>query len=218
MRRVEGQHNRTPAFLRDLRRAVPRHRRLLAAGLAAAAMAFALAALRPDPPPTTDVLVAVRDLAAGVHLRAGDTRSLAVPATAAPDGVLADPAAVAGRVLAAPVRRGEPLTDVRLVGAAALHGYGAGKVGTPVRLADPGVAALLRPGAVVDVLAVPTAAGLDATGPARVVARGVRVVSVGADTDPGAGAGTLVVVAATPRQAAALAKGAAGARLSVTLH
>lgn len=205
-------------FLRDLRRAVTSHRRLLAAGLAAASVALALAALRPAPPPTTEVLVAAHDLAAGDTLAASDVRSVALPAEAVPDGVFRDGATVAGQVLAAPLRRGEPVTDVRLVGAASLHGYGEDKVGTPVRIADPGIADLLHPGSVVDVLAVPTAAGLQATGPAKVVAKDVRVVSVPTARDSATRQGTLVVLATTPKEAAKLARGASDARLSVTLH
>lgn len=205
-------------FLRDLRRAVTWHRRLLAAGFAAASVALALTALRPAPAPTTDVLVAAHDLAAGNILAASDIRIAALPPDAVPDGAFADGEVVAGQVLAAPLRRGEPLTNVRLVGAASLHGYGEDKVGTPVRIADPGIADLLHPGSVVDVLAVPTAAGLQATGPARVVAKGVRVVSVPTARDSATSQGTLVVLATTPKQAAKLARGASAARLSITLH
>lgn len=209
---------RTNGFLRELRRAVTSHRRLLAAGLAAASVALAITALRPAPAPTTDVVVAAHDLAAGDTLGVSDVRTAALPPDAVPDGTFDDGDAVAGQVLAAPLRRGEPLTDVRLVGAASLRGYGKGKVGTPVRVADPGIADLLRPGSVVDVLAVPTAAGLQATGPAKVVAKGVRVVSVPTARDSATQQGTLVVLATTPKQAARLARGTSGARLSVTLH
>lgn len=205
-------------LVREFRRAVSKHRRLLAATLAAAATALAIGAVRPDPPTTAHVVTAVRDLAAGSDLHNGDVRVRSVPASAVPDGALAEARDAVGQVLAAPVRRGETLTDVRLVGESSVRGYGPDKVGTPVRIADPGVASLLRPGSVVDVLAVPTAAGLDATGPAKVVAAKVRVVSLPETTDAGTTPGTLVVVAATPEQAAALTRAAAGSRLSVTLQ
>lgn len=205
-------------LVRDLRRAVSKHRRLLAATLAAAATALAIGAVRPDPPATTGVVTAARDLAAGSRLSAHELRVRHVPASAVPDGALAEARDAVGQVLAAPVRRGETLTDVRLVGGASARAYGPGRVGTPVRIADPGVASLLRPGSLVDVLAVPTAAGLDATGPAKVIAAKVRVVSLPETTDTAGGSGTLVVVAATPEQAAALTRAAAGSRLSVTLQ
>ncbi|HEX6446468.1 MAG TPA: Flp pilus assembly protein CpaB [Streptosporangiales bacterium] len=205
-------------LLRDLRRAVSKHRRLLAATLAAAAVALAVGAVRPDQPATAHVVTAARDLAAGSDLHSGDLRVRDVPASAVPDGALHRAGDAVGQELAAPVRRGETLTDVRLVGASSARGYGPGRVGTPVRIADSGVASLLRPGSVVDVLAVPTAAGLDATGPAKVVAARVRVVAVPGDGGSGTTSGTLVVVAATPEQAAALTRAAAGSRLSVTLQ
>lgn len=202
----------------QLSRAVGRHRRLLAAGLAAAAMTAALTALRPEPVETAAVPVAARDLTAGASLRAADIASEPLPARLVPDGALAGPQDLVGQVLAGPVRRGEPFTDVRLVGTSAIDGYGEDRVGAPVRIADPGMAGLLRPGSVIDVLAVPTAGGLDATGPAEVVAAKVRVVSLPEQAESRGGNGTLVVVAATPRQAKSLTRSAAGSRLSVTLH
>jgi pilus assembly protein CpaB len=205
-------------LLRDLRRAVSKHRRLLAATMAAAAVALAIGAVRPEPPATTHVVTAVRDLTAGSDVHRGDVSVHSVPASAVPDGALRRAADAVGQVLAAPVRRGETLTDVRLVGESSARGYGPGRVGTPVRIADSGVASLLWPCSVVDVLAVPTAAGLDATGPAKVVAARVRVVAVPDPGGSGSTSGTLVVVAATPEQAAALTRAAAGSRLSVTLQ
>ena len=60
-----------------------------------------------------------------------------------------------GRVLAGPVRSGEALTDVRLVGSSLLT-RGGRLVAAPVRLADPATAGLLHAGDRVDVLAVRT--------------------------------------------------------------
>lgn len=209
---------KSTGFLRDLRRAVSWHRRLLAAGLAAAAVALALTVVRPAPPPTAHVLAATHDLAAGTTLDASDVRTVDLPPHAVPDGAYTGTGAVVGQVLSGPVRRAEPITDVRIVGASGLSGYGNGKVGTPVRIADPGMVSLVHPGSVVDVIATPTAAGIDVTGPAKVIAKRVRVVSVPRRSDSPRGSGTLIVVAATPKQAAALAKGSAGARLSIALH
>ena len=55
-----------------------------------------------------------------------------------PAGALRDVTALLGRVLAAPVRRGEPITDVRLVGPSLLGATTAGLVAVPVRIADAG--------------------------------------------------------------------------------
>ncbi|MQA06223.1 MAG: Flp pilus assembly protein CpaB [Streptosporangiales bacterium] len=206
------------ATARQWRRAVSRHRRLLAAVLAAAAMTAALTALRPAADPTVDVPVAAKDLAAGARLHAADLDVRALPAAAVPAAARTDTAQLVGQVLAGPIRKGESFTDVRLVGASSVAGYGKGTVGTPVRIADPGVAALLHPGSVIDVLAVPTAGGLEATGPAKVVASKVRVLAVPETSNTDSGNGTLIVVAATQTQAKQLTRNAADTRLSITLH
>ncbi len=211
----------------SLRRAVARHRRLLAAGLAAGSVAAALSVLAPAPAPTVDVVVAARDLGPGAALTAGDLQVQALPAHAVPDGSVAEPAALVGAAVAGAVRRGEPLTDVRLVGAGLL-GPAAGLVAAPVRLAEDGVAALVRPGDVVDVVAAsaPDPVGQALTGPgltarpqqsplARVVAAAARVLAVPADQT--ASGGTLVLLAVTPRAATELAGAAVSSRLSVVL-
>lgn len=199
--------------------AVAWHRRLLAAGLAAGAVALGLPVLAPEPAPTGAVLAAARDLPAGAPLVETDLVAVALPAAAVPDGALRPGAAVLGRVPAGPVRRGEPLTDVRLVGPGLLEALGPGLVATPVRIADAGSAALLRAGDRVDVLAAgpPTATG--APPRAAPVAEGVPVLSVPAPGAAGTGAeGALVVLATDAAAAAALAGAAAGGALSVVLR
>jgi Flp pilus assembly protein CpaB len=129
--------------------------------------------------------------------------------------------ALAGRVLAGPVRAGEPITDVRLVGRSLLEGYGDGLVATPVRIADAESARLLRSGDVIDVLAA-TAAAETGAGEARLVAAGVRVVVVPRAEDSalgggGFGEGALVVLATTPATATRLASAAVTSRLSLTI-
>ncbi len=179
-----------------IRRAVLARRRLLAAVCAALAVAGALQAAAAPPPTTEPVLVAARDLASGEPVAAGDLVEARYAAGTAPQGLAEDPV---GRVLAAPLRRGEPVTDVRLVGAdlAAAH---PGRVAAPVRLPDASMAALLRPGDRVDLVAADPQGG----GAAEVVASRLPVLAVpaaGADaTESGAGAaaGRLVLLAARP--------------------
>lgn len=202
-------------MLRDLSRAVRRHRALLAAGLTAAAVATALPILAPTPAPTVTVVTALHDLAPGSALTAGDLLVVALPRALAPAGVLTSVGTAVGRVVAGPVRRGEPLTDVRLLGSALLTS-GPGTVAVPVRLADPATAALLHAGDRVDVLAAAT----DATGPAATsavtVASGLMVLAV-PDSGQADGDGALVVLAAPPAIAARLAAAAVRSRLSVTV-
>jgi Flp pilus assembly protein CpaB len=123
-------------------------------------------------------------------------------------------------MLAAPVRRGEPLIDVRLLSTSLLTALGtSGLVAVPVRVADgPATSVLVQPGDQVDVIAAadPQSAGAVAT---ATVARGLRVLAVpGRSTDASGDTGGLLVVAATATQADALAQAATGARLSVTVR
>ena len=144
-------------------------RRPLAALLAAAAVVAGLHELRPPPPDVVAVLTAARDLPAGTTLREQDLTSVDYASGTAPTGLASD---AVGRVLAGPVRAGEPLTDVRLVGAALAAAY-PGSVAIPVRLPDAGMAALLHVGDPIDLVAADPQGGA-----ARVVASDLVVVAL----------------------------------------
>lgn len=138
------------AARRALRLALARHRRLLSAGLLAAGVAAALQALAPAPDPTALVWTAARDLPAGHLLEAGDLAATPWPRAIVPTAALAPRP---GTTLASPLRRGEPLTDARLLGPGLLREQPPGTLAAPVRLADPSVADLLRPGDRIDLVA-----------------------------------------------------------------
>ncbi|HSK26149.1 MAG TPA: RcpC/CpaB family pilus assembly protein [Jiangellales bacterium] len=191
------------------------HRGLLAGGLAAGAVALGLQALQPPPPPTVDVLAPVADLPGGVRLTSADLRPVALPEDIVPEGALRPDEDVGGRVLAGPVRAGEPLTDVRLLGRSLLDGWGDALVATPVRVADEGAVALVRPGDRVDLIATDTMGEAQA----HVVAAGVPVLA----TPPGGEdvsftEGALLVVASSREQAGRLAAAAVTSRLSLSLR
>jgi len=191
------------------------HRRLLAAGLAAAAVALAIHAAEPEPPATVPIVIAARDLRGGAPLQHDDLQVAEVPVAMAPAGAIAHADAALGRLLAGPVRAGEPLTDVRLVGASLVEGWGDDLVAVPVRIADPGVVAIVAPGDRVDLLA----ASLDGSVEAGLVAAQVPVLAVPEAPDGGLLAdGALVVVAVTAEQASMLAQAAVTARMSVALR
>ena len=196
--------------MNDLVRTIRRHRGLVAGALVAGAVAVALPTLAPAPAPSTQVLVAAHDLGPGLRLSASDVRLVSLPRSLVPQGILTSSSQVVGRAVASRVRRGEPLTDVRLLGAALLEDPGT--VAAPVRLADPAAAALLHAGDRVDVLGTPTSG--TGSGPATVVARDLRVLAVPAADDA---EGALVVLAAAPAVAARLAGAAVATRLSVTV-
>src|SRR3954469_11017435 len=83
-------------------------RRVLAALCAAVAVLAAVKAVTPDPPRTVAVWAAARDLSGGSPLGSHDVRAVALPIGSGPSGALRTDAPVAGRLLAAPMRRGEP--------------------------------------------------------------------------------------------------------------
>jgi pilus assembly protein CpaB len=210
--------------LHELARAIGRHRRWVSAGCVGLAAAIAVSALAPAPPPGEFVLTTARNLAPGAVLGASDLRLVRFARAQLPDGVLTSPAAAIGHRLAGAMRRGEPLTDVRLDDGFVLADPGAGLVATTVRLADLRAAELLEPGTRIDVLAA-AGATLDSTStvlePAAVVAHDVTVIELPAvtaagatDTDPLGQDGALVVLATTPEQARLLAQAQVSDRLS----
>ncbi|WP_327048045.1 Flp pilus assembly protein CpaB [Microbispora sp. NBC_01189] len=195
--------------MRALKRLPVRRRRAVAAILAGLAAACALSAVRA--PRGVEVLAAARDLAGG-RLAASDVMVVRLPPDAVPAGAYAAGSPVTGRVVAGPLRRGEPLTDARLLGPGLFRFSGSPEsVATPVRIADPGAAGLLSPGDVIDVLAAYEEGPFEA----RTVAQQVRVIARPPGSTDGGG---LLVLATTPAQAAGLAQAQAQGRLSVTIH
>jgi Flp pilus assembly protein CpaB len=166
-------------------------RRPLAALLAALAVLAGVHELRPPPPRTEAVLIAARDLPAGTLLAEDDVTTARFAAGTAPAGLVDD---TLGRLLAAPMRAGEPITDVRLVGPSLAEAY-PGSVVVPVRLPDAAMAGLLRVGDRIDLLV----ADPEGSRTARVVATDLAVVALPAaadETTSGALPGRLVVLAA----------------------
>lgn len=150
-----------------------RHRRLLAATATGLAVYFGLSAVTAEPDGRT-VVLASRDVDSGTRLRASDVRETSVPRAFVPAGAAANVRQVVGRTTSGALRRGEVLTDRRTVRAGPLDGFGLDRVLAVVRITDPSVLALLRPGDRVDVVAV---SGDDSPRAAR-VARGAIVVTV----------------------------------------
>ncbi len=99
--------------------------------------------------------MASHDLAAGSVVQPGDLTTAAFAVGTAPHRPATDPV---GRVLAAPVASGEPVTDVRLVGAGLAAAHPDLTV-MPVRLPDAAVVELLRPGDRIDLTAADPGSG-----------------------------------------------------------
>jgi pilus assembly protein CpaB len=231
---------------REIRIAVHRYRRLLRAALIVITVAIVVARLSPKPAPTSAIVAAARDLPAGAVLTTADLRTIAVPPAVVPAGATTNVPALVGRQLAAPLRRGEPLTDVRLT-EGVLSRPAVGLVSAPVRLADSQAAQLLQPGERIDVLAASTAvgdagssgsasgsaSGGSSTGTtsstvdaASIVAADVMVVAIPVAAAPPGGSqvtsdvgveGALVVLATSPLQARLLAQAQVTSRLSAVV-
>lgn len=164
-------------------------RRVLAAVLVVTAGVLALS---PSTLPAGESVLAVgADLPVGTALQSTDLQIVQVADP--PDGAARDPTAVIGQVLAGPVRRGEIVTDARLVDAAGPD-PGPGRVAVPVRPADPAIVDLLGPGMHVAVILV------DEAGAPTVLAADAVVLV--ATPPPERGSGDRPVLLAVPTDAA----------------
>ena len=203
--------------VRAVRRALLGRRRLLAALLTAVAVAAGLQALAAPPPATTTVTAAARDVPAGSVLRSSDLRALELPPDAVPAGVLRREELL-GRTTAGPVRRGETLTDARVVHRSILAGY-PGLVAVPVRIGDAAAVSLLRVGDRIDLLAT-DAQGFHAT----VVARNAPVLALprveGKANSSGVSpeGGRMVIVAIPEESAVRLAAAGVSSFLSLVIN
>jgi Flp pilus assembly protein CpaB len=190
-------------------------RRIAAGGLVVLA---GVAAFRPDPADAdTEVVIAVRDLNPGVTLTADDLSIQRRSATTVPDGALGAVDVAVGATLAGPARRGEIITDARVLGSR-LAGLAAGPDArvVPLHLADAAVLDLIRPGDVVDVLGAVSA---ETDAEPRVVAANAIVVLVSArQKSAGAGDDRVVLVALPATAANALAGATLVQTVTLTIH
>lgn len=194
-------------------------RRVAAGGLVVLA---GIATLRSNPAGDyAQVVVADHDLRPGAALTPADVRLEKRLAATIPDGAQADLGAVVGSTPAGPTRRGEVLTDVRLLGsrlAESTAGPGARIV--PLHLADGALIDLVRVGDLVDVLAAPANSGPENSHAApKVLATDAVVVLVSAkEKIQTADSDRVVLVALPARVANTVAGSALGQTVTLTLH
>ena len=199
---------------------------MLARRVAAGALVVlaGIATLRPNPSADAEVVVAARDLRPGAALTADDVRLEKRLATTVPDGSQADVSAVVGSTLASPTRRGEVLTDVRLLGSRLAEAAIGSKAGpgariVPLRLADAALIDLVRVGDVVYVLAAPADSPATGQAASRVVATDAVVILVSPRQKAQATDGDRVVLVALPARVANTVAGSAlGQTVTLTLH
>lgn len=184
----------------------------------------AVLAFRPDPAnDRTDVVVAVHDLPPGTILTGDDVRLEKRSTTILPDGASTDTGTVMGATLAGPVRRGEMLTDLRVL-SPRLAESAAGRDAriVPVPLGDAATLDMIRTGDIVDILTVsdrgPGTA--DSTPPEpTVLATGAVVVLVSPKpATKGVGTQRVVMVALPPQQANRVAAIALVQAVTLTLR
>ncbi len=192
----------------------PAARRILAAALVGLAV---VSAYRTDPSRTeVPVVVTATDLAPGTSLTAADVTLTRVDSSLLADGTLRSVDDAVGRTVAGPVRSGEALTDVRLLGprlASATLPSGDARI-VPIRLADPELAQLLRAGDVVDVVR----AAPDDASPSGVIAESATVVMVSAPSSGVSRRDQLVLVALRADDASAVAAASLSDALTVLLR
>ncbi|WP_206498322.1 Flp pilus assembly protein CpaB [Rhodococcus sp. KRD175] len=165
------------------------------------------------------VVTAGRDLTPGTILTPADVAVAEWDSATVPDGAVLDSADVDGRTLTGPVRAGELLTDVRLLGSrTASAALGSEARVVPVHLADAGVTDLLREGDRVDVLTVETQENPDAPPAARILASGAMVVLVSAEAGGGRQRDRVVLLALPTEDATTVAAASLVSALTVTLH
>ncbi|GAA1731661.1 hypothetical protein GCM10009809_28900 [Isoptericola hypogeus] len=187
---------------RRLRSVLWRTRFVLAAACCGLAAAVVVQALRPEPPPTVDVVVPAHPLAAGEPVQPSDLSTRTVPAELVPPDVLTEPGAVVGRAPAVPLPAGLPLHADLLPGGGIVAQAPKGAVVVPVRL-DETAAGWLRPGDRVDLLArddggvVPDPGtdddGADDDGDVYLARRALVLPGPGTPTTDGGGGGLLGV-------------------------
>jgi pilus assembly protein CpaB len=198
------------AVLRRVRRVMWRWRFALAAAVFGLAIALTVHLLRPPPPPTVDVAVTARPVAAGTELGRDDVVLRAIAADLAPPGAVHSVRELLGRAAVVGLPAGAPLHTTLVSDGGVSAAAPRGTVVVPVRLSDDAVAALLRPGDRVDLLAG-TTSGTEPGAPPQYLARSALVLPVPAEREPEGSGGLLgpasdgdrpvTLVAVSPRDA-----------------
>lgn len=187
-----------------------RNRRLAIALLLCLAAGITVHQLTPPPADTITAIAAAHDLPAGTALTPADVVETPIPQRLVTAGSVARSTEAVGKQLAAPLRKGQLLTDSLLLGPGLLAGTPPGSAAVPLRMADPSSIQLVSPGQLVNVV-LTGANGYDQGSPSEVLASSVPVLwTSGQGGKAGQWLGTgetdgLIVVAAAPEQAARLA-------------
>lgn len=187
-----------------------RVRRLIA--LALVIVAIAMIALSQRGPTSTQLVVAASDLRPGTVLTGNDVAAKTVPGFPPPAGAFTSVNQIVGQRVTGPIRRGEILTDSRMLTShlpRSLTGNPDARL-VPVRPADESVVQLVRQGDLVDVVDAESA----------VLARGA-VVAVAPSIQAGrtTNSAAVPILLAMSRQSAQMVAAAGlGTALAIILH
>ncbi|CAH0209885.1 hypothetical protein SRABI83_02113 [Arthrobacter sp. Bi83] len=187
-----------------------RNRRLAVALLLCGAAGIAVHQLTPAPAHTVSALAAARDLPAGATLGSTDLAAINVLPSMLSAGTFTEATGLNGKQLAAPLRMGQLFTDAQLVGPGLLTGAPPGSAAVPLRMADPSSIRLVSPGQLVNVV-LTSGSGYEQKAASKVLATAVPVLWTSAEEGQdgqwlsSGDSDGLMVVAATPAEASALA-------------
>ncbi|WP_251042768.1 Flp pilus assembly protein CpaB [Arthrobacter sp. ISL-69] len=187
-----------------------RNRRLAVALLLCAAAGIAVQQLTPAPAHTVTAMASARDLPVGATLSGNEVVAIRVPPGMIPAGAFTDTAAIQGKQLAAPLRKGQLISDTQLLGPGLLAGTAPGSAAVPLRMADPSSIQLVAPGQLVNIV-MTNGTDYGQAAESEVLAASVPVLwTSGQGGQTGQWLGTaetegLMVVAADPDQARRLA-------------
>jgi Flp pilus assembly protein CpaB len=156
----------------------------------------------------TTVLAAAHDLPGGSPVTSDDLVSTALPKQAVPAGAYRAATPLEGRILAGPVRAGEPLTDARFVAPGLVSRLPGDTVAYPVRIDDADVVSLLRTGDHVDLVAAGSTRS-------TTVAVSAPVIALPSPADTARGA--LLVLAVPRTTAGSIAEASVNNRLTVAI-
>lgn len=189
---------------------------IIAVVLGLIAALFAMKLTRPDPVAVTriggtvEVVTATKNIAPGQVINASDLALRSIAAEDAPEGTFVAVEHVQGRVAATQMVAGQPVLKALLApegmeaGLQALIPEGMRAITIEVNEFS-GLAGMIRPGAIVDVMSTLQGSGEDAM--ARTIVQGVRVTAVGQrvsaleEQDEEAGPARSVTLLVTPEQA-----------------
>jgi pilus assembly protein CpaB len=138
--------------------------------------------------PTVKVVVAAVNLPPGSEIRIENLNTVDWPASSKPEGTFEDPAALVGKVIAAPVAKNEPILPARIAGSDAGTGLAAllppGMRAVAVRVDDVvGVAGFIHPGDSVDVITTLRPEAGQAQTTTKVILQKIKVLTVGQELD-----------------------------------